>query len=545
MRNPLRSALLLISILSLFSSRSLGHDDHPHQAAPADTKSEPQTARGIVFHDANKSRAFDDGEKPLAGVRVSNGREIVTTGDDGRYELAVVGDTNLFVLKPRGWQSPLSEDNLPQFYYIHKPHGSPPLRYPGVAPTGPLPESVDFPLYPQREPDQFKAILFGDPQPRNIKEVEYVAHDVVEELIGTDASFGVTLGDIAFDDLSTFEPQNRAIAVLGIPWYNVIGNHDLNYDAQGDEHSDETFERVYGPPYYSFDYGPVHFLVLDDVRWYVDTADGKGKYAGGLGEDQMAFIESDLAGIPDEQLVVLMMHIPLTEVDDRQDLYRLIEQRPFCMSISAHEHRHEHRFITREDGWMGPEPHHHVVNVTVSGSWWSGAPDERGIPHTAMADGAPNGYSILSFDGQKYALDFRAAGRPADYQMSIYAPELVESAEVTETDVYVNVFNGSARSKVEFRIDDDGTWYPMEHTRIEDPAYRRIYDLETTIVDKLLAADPESPEPWTRLTRPKKSTHVWHARLPAGIGVGTHTLGVRTTDMHGREFTGTRVMRVK
>ena len=34
--------------------------------------------------------------------------------------------------------------------------------------------------------------------------------------------------------------------------------------------------------------------------------------------------------------------------------------------------------------------HQATINVTVSGSWWCGAPDERGIPHTMMADGAPN-----------------------------------------------------------------------------------------------------------------------------------------------------------
>jgi hypothetical protein len=195
---PHRSALQLISVVALVAAvpaQSPAHDDHSHADAPAAAESKHETARGVVFHDANNNRTLEAGEKPLAGVRVSNGRDIVTTGDDGRYELSVTGDANLFVLKPRSWQAPLSEDNLPQFYYIHKPHGSPPLRYTGVAPTGPLPESVDFPLYPQREPDQFKAILFGDPQPRNLKEVEYVAHDVVEELIGTDASFGVTLGD--------------------------------------------------------------------------------------------------------------------------------------------------------------------------------------------------------------------------------------------------------------------------------------------------------------------------------------------------------------
>ena len=38
-------------------------------------------------------------------------------------------------------------------------------------------------------------------------------------MIGTKASFGVTLGDIMFDDLSLFRPQARNIALLGIPWY--------------------------------------------------------------------------------------------------------------------------------------------------------------------------------------------------------------------------------------------------------------------------------------------------------------------------------------
>ena len=229
-------------------------------------QNETTIARGTVFHDANGNQQFDADEKPLPGVRVSNGKQIVTTNHLGRYELTVDDDTILFVIKPRGWRTVLDEDNLPRFYYIHKPFGSPVSKFDGVAPTGPLPDSIDFPLYPQQEPQQFQAILFGDPQPRDVKEVEYIAHDVIEELIGTEAAFGVTLGDIVFDDLSVFKPLNKSIALLGIPWYNVIGNHDLNFDARDDSHSDETFERIYGPAYYSFDYGPVHFLVLDDVR---------------------------------------------------------------------------------------------------------------------------------------------------------------------------------------------------------------------------------------------------------------------------------------
>ena len=128
---------------------------------------------------------------------------------------------------------------------------------------------------------------------------------------------------------------------------------------------------MFGPSYYSFDHGPVHFLVLDDIQWSFDDQSGKGKYRGGLGPEQMQFIRRDLELIPENQLVVLLMHIPLTDVHDRHGLYRLIEQRPFCISISGHTHHHEHVWIDGKDGWNGPQPHHHMINVTVSGSWWT------------------------------------------------------------------------------------------------------------------------------------------------------------------------------
>lgn len=525
-------------------------------------------ARGVVFVDANNNRQFDEGEKTLANVRVSNGTKIVKTDANGKYQIPCPDDTIVFVIQPSGYRVPMSKEMLPQFYYIHKPEGSPKLKYKGVAPTGPLPKSIDFPLYPQNQPKSFKAVLFGDPQPRNQKEVNYVAHDVVSELIGTDASFGVTLGDIAFDNLNTFEEQAKAVALIGIPWYNVIGNHDINYDARNRKHANETYERVFGPSYYSFDYGSVHFMVLDDIDWYEaknkkDPKKTRWAYRGGLGKEQMEFIRNDLAMIPEDQMVVLMMHIPLVDVKDRKELYRIIEKRPFCISISGHTHYHEHRFITKEDGWRGPQPHHHIINVTVSGSWWGGLPDERGIPQTMMRDGAPNGYSIISFDGKKYTLDYKAAGRPASYQMNIQAPDETTVDKLAETDVYVNVFNGSEKSKVEMRVVGE-SWLPMERKVAVDPLYQSLSKRENATNKLIQEKNQEAEEEketgkekkgkekekevklatWTNLPGPTKSSHLWHAKLPTDIPVGVHLLQVRTTDMHGRTYQGYRVLRV-
>jgi hypothetical protein len=519
----------LLAVCAFRGGQSFDQDD----AEPAVTK----MARGIVFHDENGNQRYDAGEKTLAGMRVSNGREIVLTNEQGRYELPVADDTILFVIKPRGWRTPLSEDLLPRFYYVHKPSGSPALKFPGVAATGPLPDSVDFPLTPQEEPDKFQAILFGDPQPRNQKEVDFIAHDIVEELIGTEAVFGVTLGDIAFNDLNTMEPLNRTIALLGIPWYNVIGNHDINQDARNRQHANETYERIYGPSYYSFDYGPAHFLVLDDINWLIDDTTGKFHYVGGFGPDQIAFIQRDLELVPEDQMVVLMMHIPLEGVGDRQQVYRLIEQRPFCISISGHTHFQEHRFITSDDGWRGPQPHHHIINVTVCGSWWSGVPDERGIPHALMSDGAPNGYSLIEFDGHEYRLEYVPAGRPRDYQMQIHVPESVAEDKLSETEVLVNVFAGSPRSKVEMRI-GGSEWLPMTRTAVPDPGLLALSEREMELLELKKNA-------WTKPPKPKNSPHIWAAKLPAGCSPGTYAIEIRETDMFGAVHQGRRVIRVE
>lgn len=491
-------------------------------------------AKGVVFLDANGNGKFDSGDKPLSGIKVSNGVKIVQTDGDGKYSLPVADDTTIFVLKPSGYRTPLNSNKLPLFYYHHKPGGSPALKFKGIEPTGPLPESIDFPLYKQDEPEKFKAIFFGDPQPRNQKELDYIGQDVIADLVGTDAALGVTLGDILFDDLSLFENNNRQVALMGIPWYNVIGNHDINTDAKNRNDVNQTFEKFFGPSYYSFDYGSTHFIVLDDINWIQNPQSKKFGYQGGLGEEQLEFIKNDLEMIPKNRFVCLMMHIPIIGVSDRVKLYELIKDRPLTVSISGHTHHHEHVFLSSKSGFNGAKPHHHIINVTVSGSWWSGKSDERGIPHATMADGAPNGYSIMTFDGKNYELEFRAAGRPANYQMRITLANAIEAKNLDTTDVYVNVFNGSERSKVDYRFDNNGDWLSMKKTVEFDPAFVKMHEEDRALKDK------KNPN----LTGPKNCPHLWKVKLPGSLKPGTHLLTVRTIDMNGKVHTGQKVFRV-
>jgi hypothetical protein len=498
----------------------------------------------VVFHDRDADGVRDRFELGIRGIAVSNGRDVARTDWRGRYRLPVSDDTIIFAVKPGGFATPLDEHHLPRFYYVHKPGGSPPgLRFPGVAPTGPLPASVDFPLTRRREPDAFDVLLFGDPQTYTTAEIDTFARDVIEEVIGSEAAFGIALGDLVGDDLSLFEPLNRAVGQVGIPWYNVPGNHDMNYRAKGDVHADETFERVYGPGSYAFEYASVHFVVLDDVVYRGALAEGGSpqNYVGGLSPDQIAFLRNYLEGVPRDHLVVVAMHIPLAgpsptlEVPERRELFDALASHPHNLSISSHTHLQRHRFFGPEDGYPGSKPHHHLNQGTTSGSWWLGTPDEVGIPHAMMRDGTPNGYSILHFDGNDYTVRYKVARRPADYQMNVFAPGAVSSSEAGEKEVLVNVFSGSERTTVMMRLGREGEWIPLARVERPDPYFLELKRRE-------LESEPRPARP---LPPADASRHLWAGRLPTDPPRGTFALEVRATDMFGETFTARRIIRVE
>ncbi len=498
----------------------------------------PQFATGIVFHDRNRNGIRDSGEPGIPNVLVSNQREVVRTDAQGRYRIPVSDDTIIFVIKPRGWMTALLEENVPRFYYVHKPNGSPPVRFGGVRPTGPLPESIDFPLYPQRESERFTALMFGDTQPRNLTEVHYIGRDIVRELMGTNrAVFGVVLGDVVFDDLNMFEPLNQVMGKIGIPIYYVLGNHDINFDAEDNRHKAETWHRVYGPNYYAFQYGSAHFIVLDNINWTGARGDQRGFYVAGLGERQIEFVRNYLRFVPRNHLVVLLMHIPMWELPDeeRRALFDALVPFPNTLSFSAHTHKQAHRFFGADTGWKGRNPHHHVNAVAACGSWWRGAPNPVGIPHTTQRDGTPNGYLWLEVNRNRYNIRYQAARRPADYQMNIYLPDEVERAKTGETPVLVNFFFGSEKCIVEMSLNDTNQWTRLTQvTDTPDPAYAEMKRLEQ-----------EFKLPGLTLPGVDTAVHLWRGTLPANLPRGTHVLHIRVRDMFGNEHRDRRIFMVR
>ena len=507
----------LVFLSPLFKGKPGSPPPQPEEAGPL--------AVGVVFDDQNGNGTRDQGELGLRGVRVSDQHSVTETDGEGRWTLPGRQEAIYFVIKPRGYMTPLSEDNLPYFYYIHKDTEPLHLEGPTLQPTGPLPESIDFPLVRQNEPDRFDVIFMGDPQPRNTQEVDYLAHDVLEEMVGTNAAFAVTLGDIAFDNQETYLPYVKATGAVGIPFYNTHGNHDANYDGLDTYQHFETWRTVFGPRYYSFDYGPVHFVILSDVL-FPEKGD---RYITGLGQEQLDWLEEDLSYVPRETLVVLSMHIPLARAEQNADfatLYELLQDRPNTLSFSAHSHTLSQGFLTEEHGWMGVTPHHHINAGATCGRWWGGGLDETDIPHATSADGTPNGYFLVSFNGNEYSTLYKAARRPWDYQMQIQAPDEVEKSLLTETPVLVNVFNGTERSIVEMRVGESSEWVPMRFSPQIDPLYARVTERESG-------------------QEASVSYHMWEGRLPGDLSPGGHLIRIRTVDMFGQESTASRIIRVR
>ncbi|MFC5271204.1 calcineurin-like phosphoesterase C-terminal domain-containing protein [Adhaeribacter terreus] len=344
----------------------------------------------------------------IANVAVTDGYNVVLTDAKGRYEL----DSNataefVYISIPRGYEF-TNEKSITRFYKKI------------AAERGKF--KADFELKKLTQDDtKHNFVVWADPQIISESDAAQLKSEPAPDLkklvssYGENALFhGIGCGDLVWDKFELFDDYQEALNITGIPFFQVIGNHDMDLAARTDEFSAETFKKLFGPTYYSFNRGEIHYVVLDDV-FFIGTAK---KYIGYITENQLAWLEQDLSHVKPGSTVVVNVHIPVYTrqhirdkakeeaiggvVANRKELYRLLQ--PFKAHInSGHTHFNEKIF-------EGENIIEHV-HGTVCGAWWTGP---------ICFDGTPSGYGVYEVNGSEIEWYYKATNLPKEHQLRVY-----------------------------------------------------------------------------------------------------------------------------
>lgn len=434
---PIALTLIALSAPSAaadwFAGPDIAPGDDPHATAVA----------GSVFEDLDRDGVRDRDEPGVADVLVSNGLDWTVTDGNGAWRIAARDDMNLTIVQPRGWRVPTDVRHVPQFFYVHKSGGTPQqLRFGGLSDTGPVPSRIDFPLIRRADFGAFRCAVVGDSQAYSNREIGWLRDGALTDAVRHRPDCMLYVGDVVGDDLGLLDRLLEVGASAGAPQWLVHGNHDLDFDADSDAHSADSWRRIVGPNYYAFERGEVLFVVLDNVVYPcgADPSDAvhdfcdpeRPNYNGRIDEVQMTWLAGLLEWTPKDRLVVVATHIPLVsfvdpesrrhQTDNASALHELLADRP-ALSLSGHTHTIENHAPGQHfAGWsdaVGVEalPFRHIIAGAASGSWFQGDFDIDGNPMALQRMGAPPGVLLLDFDGTGYVERYVGAGVADDRRM--------------------------------------------------------------------------------------------------------------------------------
>lgn len=532
-----------------------------------------ETLDGVVFEDRNKNSTQDANEPGLPNVTVSNGRDVVATDGQGRYELPAYNNMTAFLTQPRGFQVPVDDDNVAQFFYTHLPEGSPDLKYDGIAPTGPLPEAVNFPLVASsatQSPEQ-SCVIGADVQTYTQQEVDYAREGAFADLAARTDYTGcgaLFIGDLVGDDLTFFHQTRELTSMLNGPARFLPGNHDIDYDSLDGQHEFDSFRAQFGPEYYSYDTGKTHVIALSTIEYPTAVPAKKSDYTYGLGKRQLQWLRADLAEVPKNKAIVLAGHSPLLEffysdehsTKQLKEIYKLLDGRE-VIALGGHTHMSENlRAGDLMDGWreeVGEEglPFTHLTVPAISGQWYDGRVTENGYPTSIQRDGTPPGVLTLDIKNTKITERFTVTGGDSSKQMSLglntpayrkwYEDNLEKergtveplenpltvSRDGLDSDTWLttNFWMGSTGSTVEVSIDGQAPLAAERTQQLdgERPLLGAEYSDPAAVAEQFVHGGGFA----------EKTSHLWRLELPDDLSAGAHSASVTATDVHGRSYT--------
>ena len=407
-----------------------------------------------------------DTHLPLAGVEVSDGVSVVLTDQNGAYEMPLRDDAEfVFVTVPSGYDIPLDDAGSP-------------LIYKRVSDGG----TYDFTLH--RQDDGGKAdsshmlLVFGDPQVLNVYDDHRFRAETVEDVLALKQTYpegtkfyGLCVGDIVWDWYNANSMMKGYFEAMGFPSFMTIGNHDHNCQAATQESetaqdsiADDQFTKVFGPTYYSFNIGAVHYVVLDNVLY--TGSKGSKDYNCGLTPEQQSWVQQDLALVPNGTPIVVSFHIPtrsmtgvLTNLKSWMNKGAVLQH-----LLSGHTHTN---IVTEHSARLIE----HTVAAAEGAFWCS----------NWCADGSPNGYMVFEANGQKGYDNwyYKGTGYPKDYQIRTFPVNSIDAGNSKTNCVLANVWGYDSKSTIS--IYENGVKHVMRQFTGLDP---KIYDVMLEDGDK-------------------------------------------------------------
>jgi calcineurin-like phosphoesterase family protein/SdrD B-like protein len=256
---------------------------------------------GVVFDDANRNGTQDTGERGIAGVAVSNQDAVVTTDANGAFRLAGPGTGVVFVSTPNAYRAvgpfwrPADTSRPLAFALTRAPAGAE-MTFIHASDTHISPASL-----PRTQRLRTLVDSIGP-------ELLLITGDLVRDALRVPEAEAVGYYELFAKERTAFRT----------PVFTVPGNHE-NFGIERDtSHVPVThplygramYHHYFGPDYYSFTRGGVHFVGLNTV----DIDDQR--YYGHVDSLQLAWLERDLALVPANMPVVTFDHIPFfTSID--------------------------------------------------------------------------------------------------------------------------------------------------------------------------------------------------------------------------------------
>lgn len=374
----------------------------------------------------------------IPNVVVSDGEETTLTDANGVYQLkSNKGQGYVFISVPSGYECELN--------------GVFPDHYRRLISGPSTPENHSFTLTKVNQ-SNYRVLFLGDMHLANRckggtasnsdnTQFKYIAKDIRNYIAANNKkTYLITLGDMTWDlywydcnyDLAEYKKTiNEQLG--GNMIFHTIGNHDNDMNGAGLAGAKGPFAVNIAPPYYSFNIGGTHYIILDNINTSKYVAGG-GKAnrtddimeCGKFYDSEIDWLKKDLSYVDKSTPLIVMMHVPLyNDASPAKFAPKVATYSQMIVDLLAgykvhfvtgHTHRN-YNVLPTNSGSMSADVYEHNVGAICSDWWWSGAKS----PGYLMApDGNPAGYAVWDIEGTNYQYLYKAAGKDENFQFRSY-----------------------------------------------------------------------------------------------------------------------------